>query len=168
MNCQICNKPTVTPSGYKESKILIIRDAPHKTEYPSHKSNRFRSETTPLTVLRAELFRLGVDLVQIRRANLWMHAPNKKAEECFQDGINSCLAEAKGKGAILLFGADTVKYFTGYNVSEVSGLQVESNMLSAPIIYACLDPSAALFKGMGEVRFGIENFIKKVISEDIL
>jgi len=169
MNCPICDKETVTNSGYSESKILVVRSEPHLSEYGSYKSKRFYVPTTPLSVLRSEFFLLGVDFVTIRRANLWHHKPNKKSPECFQEGLNALLNDAKGKMGILLCGAAPVKYFTSYAVSAVSGLQVKSNQLSAPFIYASVDPSTALSKmGCGEIRFAITNFVKRLISEDVL
>jgi hypothetical protein len=113
------------------------------------------------------MFRLGVDFSQVRIANLWQHVPNKK-EECFQEMKKSLFAETRGKKAILLAGADVVKFFTGYNVSEISGLQVESNKLSASIIFASVDSTTAMSRGMGEIRFSIENFVRKMIEEDVL
>ncbi|MBT3293621.1 hypothetical protein HN378_05455 [Candidatus Peregrinibacteria bacterium] len=167
MNCPHCNKTIVTPSGYRESKILIIRDEPYKTEYSDYKRPRFQPHSTPKSILRDEMFRLGVDFNRVRFANLWKHIPNKK-EECFQEMKKSLFSETRGKKAILLAGADVVKFFTGYNVSEISGLQVESNKLSASIIFASVDSTTAMSRGMGEIRFSIENFVKKLIEEDVL
>jgi len=168
MTCLNCKKEIVPNSGFRESKILIVRNMPHETEYASHKSGRFRSPTTPLSILRDEFFILGVDFVRIRKANLWQHKSNK-SDFCFGHGKDALLEEAKGKQAILLCGANVVEYFTDYPVSTVSGLQVESNQLSAPIIYASVDPSTAMSKmGVGEIRFSVQNFVKKLIEEDIL
>jgi hypothetical protein len=47
-------------------------------------------------------------------------------------------------------------------------LQVESNKLSAPIVFASVDSTIAMSRGMGEIRFSIENFVKKLIEEDVL
>ena len=169
MNCPICNKESVANSGFKEAKILVVRDKPHATEYTSYKSNRFHAPITPLSVLRDEFFLLGVDFVRVRKANLWHHEPNKKSPDCFQEGLNALLNDAKGKIGILLCGAAPVEYFTDYKVSEVSGLQVESAQLSAPFIFASVDSSTALSKmGVGEIRFAVQNFLKKLIEEDIL
>ena len=167
--CYFCEKPTIRPSGFKEAKILIIQDEPHASEYKTKKkvSRYKKAQITPLIILRKEFFRLGVDLVQTRRIHFWQHAPNKD-EKCFQAGVDNCIEEAKGRQAILLAGAEVVKYFTGYNVSDVNGLQVECNAFSSPIIFACVNPAIVFNKGVGELRFSIENFVKKLIEKDVV
>jgi hypothetical protein len=110
-------------------------------------------------VLRKELARVGLDLMQFRVTNLWLHEPNKN-EECFNAGRDAALDEAKGKQAILMVGSETVEFFTGYKVSDVTGLQVESGMLSAPLIFAMVNPALALHRSVGEVRLAITKFAK--------
>jgi len=56
------------------------------------------------------------------------------------------------------------EYFTGENVSDVSGLRVDEmeyakEMLPrGPIVYAIFNPALALHDKMGEIRFGMEKF----------
>lgn len=119
-------------------------------------------------VFRKELERLGVSLSQFRVCNLWMHEPNDR-EDCWQIGYDKVLDEAKGKKVILLVGSDTVSTFTKYKVSEVNGLQVDSAILSTPIIYALIQPAIVLHgRGLGEVRFGIEKFVTRLEQENLL
>ena len=167
--CPICTHPTIPPTGYKEASILIINDVPDESEYPTEKKSiRFkRPKLTALDILRQELFLLGVDFVRTRRINMWQHKPNK-SEKCFEVGLKNVLEEAKGRKAILLVGAESVKYFSGYKVSTVNGLQVESTMLSAPIIYACINPGTVFGKGVGELRFCLKNFVNELIKEGVL
>ncbi len=78
--------------------------------------------------------------------------------------MDELLEEMNGRKAILLMGADTTKYFTGENVSDVSGLRVDEmeyarEMLPhGPIVYAIFNPALALHSKMGEIRFGMEKF----------
>jgi hypothetical protein len=104
---------------------------------------------------------------QMMIMNLWMHIPNSD-ERCFQLGFEQVLEYAKGKKAILLVGSDVVETFTEYKVSDVSGLQVDSSILSAPIIYACVNPALSLHRAVGEVRFGIERFVQRLEMENLL
>ena len=83
-------------------------------------------------------------------------------------GYDAVLEEAKGKKFILLIGADVVETFTGYKVSDVSGLQVESPVLSAPIIMACVNPSMALARSVGEVRLAIGKVAKRLEKEGLV
>jgi len=164
--CPSCAEKIVSPHGY--GNILLIGEHPDKLEMQQGRpfaSSKWQPSAGK--ILRKELALLGVDLLQLRMMNLWLHEPNKN-DNCFKAGVDVCLDEAKGKDAILLIGSDTVSYFTGYNVSEVNGLQVESPMLSCPIIYAAVNPAVAFHKGLGEVRFGITSFIKRLEKEKLI
>lgn len=162
-HCPSCGEEIVKPYGYSRSRILLVGEFPGVDEM---KSGRPFSGATG-AVLRKELARVGIDLFQCRLANLWLHEPNKD-ENCFDAGVNVVLEEAKGKDAILLIGSDTVEYFTGYKVSDVSGLQVDVNMFSASIVYAMVQPAIVFHKTIGEVRLAIENFYDAVKREGII
>ena len=161
--CPICLEKTVHPHGYSDD-VLIIGEFPGKEELAYGKP--FTGHTG--RILRKELSKLGVDLLQFRVTNLWLHIPNKK-DECFEYCRDVCLDEAKGKQAILLVGSETTSYFTGYNVSDVNGLQVDSPMLSAPIIYAMYNPAILFHKNaVGEIRFALNRFVKHLKQEEMI
>jgi hypothetical protein len=113
------------------------------------------------SVLRIELGKLGVDLSRMRIANLWLHIPNHN-EDCLKYSVEQVIKEAKGKEAILLIGSDTVKYFCDAKVSQVNGLEVKSNYLSAPILMALIQPATVFHGCAGELRFGLKRFVEKV------
>ena len=118
-------------------------------------------------IFRIELAKVGVDMNGVRLCNLWQHAPWKNQKEehyfgCLEDGATKAIAEAKGRKAILLVGASTVKYFTDFSVSDVAGLQVVSDYLSAPIIVAMHNPAQIFNSSIGEVRLSIQKFGKMV------
>ena len=166
--CFVCEKPVIKPYGYSQSKILIVGDAPTKDDLKQMRPfsiPKKRYGWSDGKILRQEMANAGLDLFQCRIQNLWYHAPSKK-EGCFEASKNVVLDEAKGKQAILLIGADPVEYFTGYKVGDVNGLQVESNMLSAPIIYAMIHPGK--MRNLGELKFGIESFVHHVKKEGII
>lgn len=98
---------------------------------------------------------------------MWLHEPNSN-EQCWQAGYNNALDEAKDKKAILLVGSDTVEAFTHYKVSDVNGLQVDSSILSAPIIYAMVNPALALHRSVGEVHFALSQFVERLQEEGLL
>ena len=163
--CPICNTNSVAPSGH--SDLLIILDAPSVADIKNGRLFSTSMFTTPGLVFRKELAQRGLDLTQFRVASLWQHEPNKK-EECFKHGYDAVLEEAKGKKFILLIGADVVETFTGYKVSDVSGLQVDSPVLSAPIIYAMVNPSMALARSVGEVRLAIGKVVDRLEKEGLV
>jgi hypothetical protein len=78
------------------------------------------------------------------------------------------LDEAKGKSAILLVGSEVVEAFTKYKVSDVSGLEVDSPILSAPHIFAMVNPALALHRAVGEVRQAIEKWNTLLERENLL
>ena len=127
-HCPACGDRAVKASGSSSSKVLLIGEFPGSIELETG-----RPFTGPAGgVLRKELSKLGVDLLQFRVTNLYIHEPIKatkkepdKGKNCFQAGLNVCLEEAKGKQAILLVGSESVEFFTGYKVSDVNGLQVQ-------------------------------------------
>jgi len=110
-------------------------------------------------VLRRELQRVGWSLGDFRVMNLWLHEPNND-ENCFRAGYDMALDEARGKKAILLVGSDVVSTFTRYKVSDVTGLEVDSPILSAPHIMAMVNPAIALHRTFGEARLAIEKWTR--------
>jgi uracil-DNA glycosylase len=166
-HCPVCASPCCLPSGHSKD-LLIISEFPGKLEIetgiPFSTHHRY---ITAGKVFREELKRVGMSLNDFRVANIWIHEPNK-SEDCWKVGYDMVLDEAKGKKAILLVGSDTVETFTNYKVSDVSGLQVDSSILSAPIIYATVNPALALHRAHGEVRIGIEKFVKRLEKENLI
>ena len=161
--CPVCGTDDIVfPAGSESSPILIIGEFPGEVEIKYCKPFVGASGG----VLKEELLYLGVDIKQCRRTNLWIHAKNNDAG-CLVISAKKAIAEAKKKKAVLLVGSDVVSYFCDLKVMDVNGLQVKSNFISAPIIYACINP-AMMFKGggVGELRFALTNFAKAI--EDIL
>lgn len=157
--CPACACPVCPPSGGSKD-LLIVGEMPADEEMlqgrPFASNHNFMSAGK---IFRKELELVGLSLSDHRVTNIWLHKPNDN-DNCFQAGYNHVLSEAKGKKAILLVGSDAVSTFTSYKVSDVSGLQVDSAILSAPLIVAMLNPASAMVigHGIGEVRFAIERW----------
>jgi len=158
--CPICKADNCVPArGNKNSPVLIIGEFPGKEETKVGK---------PLVgptgrLLASELLKCGgIDIKTFRLCNLWLHEPNGN-KECFQYGINKVLEDCKDKKVILLLGSETVKFFCDVNVSDVSGLEVVSQYLSAPLVMASVNPAIA-FKagGIGEVRLSLQKFARRL------
>lgn len=166
--CPSCDTLVVRASGNAQSKILIIGEFPGRAEI--ERGIPFATHPNFITagkVFRKELERVGLSLGQFRVTNLWLHEPNKN-EECYKAGYDAVLEEAKGKQAILLVGSETVGAFTKYKVSDISSLQVDSPILSAPIIYACVNPAIVFHHGIGEIRLAIGKFSKRLELEGLV
>lgn len=166
-HCPVCASECVSPSGSSKD-FLIVGEFPGREEILQGRP--FATNPNFMTagrILRKELERCGMALNDFRIMNLWMHEPSKD-ERCFKVGYDMVLDEAKGKKAILLVGSEVVEIFTGYKVSDVTGLQVDSNVLSAPIIYASVNPALAEHRGLGEVRNAIEKFVAILNKEGLI
>jgi len=152
--CPVCNsEDCVPPSGNPSSKILIIGAFPGKEEIKEGKPMVGQNGW----ILDKELRRCSVDLKRLRITNLWQHPQNDNAG-CLVHWGKQAIAEAKGKKAILLIGAETVKYFCGCSVEAYNGLLVKSDYLSAPIVMACIQPVNVFSGGLGEFRLTISKF----------
>lgn len=166
--CPVCAEVAVPPSGDKKSKILIIGEFPGDGELAVGRP--FVGYTGK--VLRAELNRVGIEFFLCRVANLWLHAPNND-ENCYKAGLEIVLDEAKGREAILLIGSECAETFLGLKIMEVSGLQVQSPMLSCDTVFAMVNP-AIVFQpnqGVGEIRLALRKFaeacrMKGLIEDD--
>ncbi len=164
--CPICQARLVIPRG--NSDLLIVGSSPDEEDI--RKGYPFSStpyQTTAGKILRKELEMVGLSINDFRVTCLWLHEPNK-SEDCWKYGYDTVLSEAKGKKAILLIGADAVDTFTGYKVSEVSGLQVDSSVLSAKLIMAMVSPGLAMSRSVGEVRHGIRKWKLALEKENLI
>lgn len=166
-HCPSCASKSVPYVGH--SDILIIGEFPGQAELESGRPfSTHRRFTTAGFVLRREFASVGLDLNQFRVGNLWLHEPNDN-ENCRRVGYELALEEAKGKAAIMLVGSDAVSTFTKYKVSDVCGLQVDSSILSAPIIYAMTNPAIVLHgRGLGEVRLACRKWAARLEDEGLI
>jgi len=156
--CPVCeSEEMVLPSGNPKSNILIVGEFPGRDEIK--RGRPFVGGTGK--IFQIELAKVGIDLKGLRLCNLWLHPPNKN-QDCLNNGIETVLKEARDKEAILLLGSDTVSYFCDKKVSDVTGLRVQSNLLSAPIIMACLQPAIVFHSVVGELRLSLQKFSREV------
>lgn len=153
--CSICKSDEcVPPSGDEDSLVLLIEEFPGSEEII--KGRPFIGRTG--TIIRNELIRAGYQLSAFRIMNLWRHPPNKN-EQCFELGVKECLKEAKNKKLVVLIGSETVKYFTGKNVSEWNGLLVTSPMLSCDKILAVVQPATVFHSSVGEMKYSMQRLV---------
>lgn len=165
--CPKCTAQCCMPLG-RSKDILVIGEFPSEEEIrqgrPFASNQNFMSAGK---VFRKELERVGLSLGDFRVCNLWHHIPNND-KECFDIGYRLVLEEAKGKKAILLVGSEVVDTFTQYKVSDVSGLRVDSAILSAPLLMGMVNPALALHRSVGEVRHGIMKWKNALEKENLI
>lgn len=147
--CPICERDYVLPSGPQDAKVLLVSNAPGKSDIRSS------------GVLLEELRKLNVSLSQFRITNVWPHKETKN-EECFKNGIELVLEEAKNRDLIILAGSLATKTFMDDTVSSLAGVDdLQSNFFSAPVA-VIFDPASCFHGGIGEFRLSLEKAIKKM------
>lgn len=159
-SCPICNRTDVVPAcGPEDSPILLIGTSPSDEEVKA--GQPFAGKTGG--VLKTELRLAGLDFGSLRVMNLWQHPANEN-EKCKEHGASACISEAQGKQAILLIGAETVKFFTGKSVEAYNGLLVPSSYFSCPIVVAMVQPTTVFHNSCGELRLSLQKFSRMVES----
>lgn len=162
--CPICEGVAVPARGPVDSEILVIGEFPGEQEMLSGKPFVGGAGA----VLRQEFNNNNIDLGDFRLTNLWVHPPNDN-EDCLKFGMGLIKDEAKGKKVILLIGSDTVSRFTDYNVSDVSGLAVESEFFKkADLVMAMYNPAIVFHKAVGEIRLAVKNFSIEVQKRGLI
>lgn len=167
--CPACSEIVVSGMGVS-SKLLVVLEKP--SERDEEMGLPFSVDKHYITsgeVMRSEFTRVGLNLSEFRCVCYMLHTTGVTAD-CLDAGFKNVLEEAKDKKAILLVGQEAVQAFMGkeYDAKDVNGLQVESPFLSAPIIYALVNPSSALNGGVGELRFGVQEFAKHIKAEGLI
>jgi len=162
--CAGCGRYILEPEGPPDADILIVGDAPN--QYDLHEGRLWTGDFGDL--LRSELRKQGIVYKNCRVTNMWRHPKNSNCDfEKYH--INSLLSEMEHRPALLLLGAETVTYFTGYGVSEVSGLRVDTLPQrkylvpkSAGMVFALFNPAIVLHEKLGEIRHGLTKFAEAI------
>lgn len=158
-NCPICDKKLVTPRGEPDSPAVIIGEFPGRKEI----ERRIPFIGQAGRALRYELALMGLDMLNYRITNIWMHRPNEK---CFEWHKEQVIKEAKGKKVVLLLGSDCAELFIGKKVMEIAGLPVKSALLESEFIVCSPNPAIVFQRNgkVGELRFALNTF-KNLLSE---
>ena len=163
--CDGCGRYTMDPEGPADASILIVGDAP--SQYDIKDGKLWTGDFGDL--LRAELRRQGIIYKNCRVTNMWFH-PKTKDCNFERHHVVGTLYEMIDRPVVLLLGAEAVKYFTGYGVSEVSGLRVdtlphrEGRLIpgSTGMVFALFSPAIVLHEKLGEVRWGLQSIARQI------
>lgn len=162
MECPVCNRKIISPSGSPSSSILVISSSP--TEEDMDAGKPFKGQYG--MILRSELARYGVDLSQFRQTCLWLHTPSNKNKEDAEWNYQQAIKEAIGKKIILLLGTEVTKIFLKKSATEVSGLPMISDMVSAMVI-GTRNPLDIITGSHGEFILGIKKFATYIKEKGI-
>lgn len=176
--CPSCQKGCLSPI-IRATPFLIIKEVCTQNEIEADtvfalagRDNFGRPENTTSYYLFKELAMVGLGMNSFSLTNLYMHIPPKgrktKEDRLLQDActnfsISELIKVAQDKKIILMMGADTVRIFTGYSVTDVSGLLVKSDYLpNVPIIIPAPNCNKLMNLPIGELRCSL-----KVLAEQI-
>lgn len=170
MNCLICNRRLIQPTGPANARVLLVGDRPGYQEIESGMA--FVGPTGQ--VLNHELLRLGWNREQVRVTNLWQHDPDIDERDAHRERLYK---ELVGRRAVFFMGTEVAKLFTGKPVTEVMGLPVypassrrrglKSDLLPVDVEIAvfAVNPAIALQRTdqgvIGDFRDALEFFVKQ-------
>lgn len=151
--CPLCGSKLVHPNGPENALLLLVGDQPGWREKMLGKP--FVGETGD--VLRQELMRVGIQMDDCRRTNLWLHDPSDSEEEQHLHRT-WLLPEINRHKLVFLMGASVVGYLSGKPVTDVCGLAVKGpNLPPKTVVIASVNPAMVFKEGstVGELKLAI-------------
>lgn len=177
--CPSCGKKALDPT-IKSKPYLIIKEAYTQNEMEqgipftlSGKNKYGHQENSNSYYLMKELGMVGLNMQVMSLAAFWTHTPPKakgaegkeQFSKCLNWSISEVIRVSEGKRVILMMGAELVRTFTGYGVSDVSGLVCKSDLLpviNAPIIIPAPNPDNIMKVPIGELRNALKVFADQI------
>ena len=163
--CPICSQPIIEARGDKKSQILVVGSDVTDEDLEAG----YALSGAYVNVLRGELAKYGLDLFQMRRTSMWLHPEAKgrtkgDVKEDERDWhFTQVIMEAQDKKIILLLGSTATRFFlNGQAATNVSGLPMKADLLSAEVVMGTRSPLDALYGNCGEFCLGIKKFAEEV------
>lgn len=176
--CPSCQKKVISPV-LKSKPYLVVKESLTQNEIGQElpfalngKNKHGRDEQTTSYYLMKELGMVGINFQQLSLTALWMHHPPKIGrtkeskvafQACLDYSISQVIKAAEGKQLVMLLGAEVVRTFTGYGVSEVSGLKCKSDLLpNVPVVIPAHNPDNIMKMPIGELRNALKVFAEEM------
>jgi len=176
--CPSCNKKSIDPV-LKSKPYLIVKESLTQNEIDqalpftlTGKNKYGKDEQTNSYYLMKEMGMVGINFQQLSFAALWMHLPPKMGRSkeskanfqgCLDYSVGQVIKAAEGKKIVLLMGAEVTRTFTGYGVSDISGLVCKSDLLpGVPTVIACPNPDNIMKMPIGELRNALKVFAEQI------
>lgn len=159
--CQTCQQKVIpfrySPVAGQPDEYAIVGEFPGKAEVQMSMPFVGRSGN----VLRQELARIEIDIDDLGLGNLWQHFKNDN-QKCKDRGFGALLKALQPYPQVLLLGSECSQAFFNENVTDISGLWLESRLLPGKKVMATLNPASLLMGGgIGEFRLALELFFGK-------
>lgn len=162
--CSICNNYQLVPPFGPVGKILLVGEFPGYEEI----QQGIPWVGSASDVLRHELAKVGINMDNCRRTNLWQHAvPKDKKERLmeFDWHFNQLMEEIRQAKYVLMMGSELAPLFFKAKVSSISGTEQTSALVPKGIrMVAAVNPAICLIKGgvVGDFRFAVQKFAQIV------
>ena len=176
--CPSCGRGTLPPI-IRSKPIMIIKESLTNNEIEqdilftlSGKNKYGHSENTTSYYLMKELGRVGLNLNSMSLSCFYIHTlPKAKRtkddkaiiQKCVDFSISEVIKVAREMKIVMLMGAELVRTFTGYGVSDVAGLICKSQYLPlVPVIIPAPNPDKLMAMPIGELRNALGVFAEQV------
>ena len=98
----------------------------------------------------------------MRMTCLWLHRMVRKNKAEFAWHYEQVIHECMNKKAILMLGTDVTQIFLKHSATEISGLILHSDLLSADIVVGTRSPMDVLVGSHGEFALAIQKFANSI------
>lgn len=177
ITCPSCGKGTIN-SKINNSPYMIIKEEVTENEkelglFCLSGHNKYgRSEHTTSYYLQKEMGAVGLNLTSFSLSALYLHdLPTRKRtkeekavlQKCIDFSISELVKIVENKKIVVLMGAELVRTFTGYGVSETSGLVTKSDKLpDVPVVIPAPNCDKIFQMPVGELRFALKTIAREV------
>jgi hypothetical protein len=177
--CPSCGRASLDPILKSHKPYLIIKESITHNELDQKQIftlsgvNRYnRIEHTTSYYFGKELGMVGLNLQTFNLATFYSHIlpKSKKTKEdkaivqkCLDWSIAEVIQVAKDMKIILMMGAEVVRAFLDYSISDVSGLVCKSDLLpNVPVIIPAPNPDKIMNQPIGEMRNALKVFAEQI------
>lgn len=178
MICKSCGRGGLEPI-IRSRPFLIVKESVTENEltqgqlFALSSPNRYGTVTNSNAYyLAKELGMVGLNLQTMSLSALFLHklpeAKRSKADKevlskCCDHSIADVIRIARDMNVVMLMGAEVVRTFTGYGVSDVSGLICKSELLpTVPVIVPAPNPDKLMSQPIGELRNALKVFAEQI------
>lgn len=178
MICPSCGRGGLDPI-LKSHPYMIIKESVTENEikygevFSLTSEDRYgRSINSTSYYLAKEMGMVGLNFQTFNLMSLYMHNPPKAkktkddkaiVQGCLDYSLSQVIKVAKDMKIVVLMGAEVVRLFTGYGVSEVSGLVCKSDLLpDVPTIIPAPNPDKIMNMPIGELRNSLKMFADQI------
>lgn len=149
MKCPKCSKELTPALGPTKARYAAIVYEPFGNSLLEQEADH---------LLANELYRLGINSLEVRLVSLWGHAEGDKKEVSWH--INRAVRSVKGCSKVMLFGTDVTTVLLGEGISKIVGLVRPCAYLPDAICMPLPHPGHAITKPLGEFRLCLEKLVR--------